>query len=83
MKRILWKTPYLLKFKYSINNDQYESILGYNDIVQRIYDDQESDIVWKYKEIIAHEGPLSQNHPNYRGSSYNNKVRWENDEVTY
>ena len=35
----------LMRFKYSINNDQYESILGYNDIVQRIYDDQESDIV--------------------------------------
>ena len=69
----------LFKFKCFINNDKYEYILGYNDIVQR---NQESDIVQKYKKIIVHECLLSQNHPNYRGSSYNIKLKWENDEVT-
>ena len=74
--------PELLKFKCSINNDEFEEILSYNDIVHGIYTDQESDIVWQFKEIISHEGPLNQNHPNYRGSRYNVKVRWENNEVT-
>ena len=40
--------------------------MAYNDIVQRIYADQKSDILCKYKEIVSHEGPLSQNHPNYK-----------------
>ena len=74
--------PELLKFKYSINNDQFEEIMAYNDIVHHIYVDQESDVVWQYKDIISHEGPLNQNHPNYKGSRYNVKVRWENDEIT-
>ena len=38
--------------------------------------------MWKYKEIVSHEGPLSQFHSNYKGSKYNVNVRWENDEIT-
>ena len=74
------KNPELLKFKCSINNDQYEEVMAYNDIVQRIYAEKESDILWKYKEIVSHEGPLSQNHPNYKGFRFN--VRRESDEIT-
>ena len=77
------ENPELLRFKCSINNDAFEEIMAYNDIVNHIYQDQESDIVWKFKEIIGHEGPLSQSHPSYHGSKFNVKVRWENDEVTY
>ena len=76
------RNPDLLKFKCSINNDQYEEVMAYNDIVQRIYAYQDSDILWKYKEIVSHEGPLSQNHPNYKGSRFKVNIRWENDEVT-
>lgn len=74
--------PELLKFKCSINNDEFEDIMAYNDIVYHIYVHQESDVVWKYKDIISHEGILNQNHPNYKGSRYNVNVRWENDEIT-
>ena len=49
--------------------------------VQPITNDQKSNTVWKYKEIVSHEGPLGQNHPNYKGSKYNIMVRWENDEI--
>ena len=74
--------PELLRFRCSINNDQYEEILAYNDIVHHLYLDQESENLWKFKEIISHEGPLSQNDKNYKGSRYNLTIRWENDEVT-
>ena len=57
-------------------------IMAYNDIVHHIYVDQESDVVWRFKEIISHEGPLAQNHPNYKGSRYNVNVRLENEEIT-
>ena len=71
-----------MRFKCSINNDQYEDILAYNDIVHHLYLDKESDNLWKLKDITAHEGPLRQTDKNYKGSRYNVMIRWENDEVT-
>ena len=32
--------PELLRFKCSINNDAFEEIMAYNDIVNHIYQDQ-------------------------------------------
>ena len=37
--------PELLKFKHFMNNDQFEDVLTYNDIVQLITTNQEFDIV--------------------------------------
>jgi len=31
---------------------------------------------------VAHEGPLKPNHPNYKGSTYNVMIEWENGEIT-
>ena len=50
--------PELLRFRCSINNDEFEEIMAYNDIVHHIYVDQDSDVVWQFKDIISHEGPL-------------------------
>ena len=52
--------PEFLRFKCFIINDQYEEILAYNDIVHHLYLDQESDNLWKFKDITAHEGSLCQ-----------------------
>ena len=54
-------------FKCSINNDQYEDILSYNNIVHHLYLDQESENLWSFKDITAHEGPLRQKYKNYKG----------------
>ena len=56
--------------------------MAYNDVVNYIYKDQDSEIVWKYKDIISHQGPLNQSDKQYKGSRYNVLVRWENDEIT-
>jgi hypothetical protein len=75
--------PAHIKFKCSINNDEYEEIMAYNDIIQRIeQEDDEDTIVWKYRRINTHEGPLNRTHPNYKGSKYNVMVEWENGEIT-
>lgn len=50
--------PELLCFKCSINNDVFEEVMDFNDIVNYIYQYQESDIVWKLKKF-DHEGLLS------------------------
>ena len=72
----------MLRFKISINNDQYEKILAYSDIVNYLYLDKESDNLWQFKDTFSHEAPLSQGHKNYKRSKYNLMIKWENNEVT-
>jgi hypothetical protein len=43
---------------------------------------KESDIMWKFKRIISHEGPLQKGHPEYRNSQYNVMIEWENGEIS-
>jgi len=56
--------------------------MSYNDILAHIQQDEDSNIVWKFWCITSHEGLLKQNHPSYKGSSYNVLVEWENGEIT-
>jgi hypothetical protein len=30
---------------------------------------------WNFREILAHQGPLTKEHPDYNGSSYNLKIK--------
>ena len=70
-----------VKFKCSVNNDAYEEVLSYNQILEYLAKD-DNDIVWKFQEIIGHQGPLSQNHKDYKGSMYNLTILWENGETS-
>lgn len=42
----------------------------------------DNDIIWKFKDIIGYQGPLSKSHEGYKGSPYNLTVLWENGETT-
>lgn len=57
--------------------------MTYNEILQYIEKNFNTDILWKFKEITTHQGPLNSNHPDYKGSLYNDKIAWENGEITY
>ena len=70
--------PEHIKFRCSVNEDQYEETLTYNKILQHI--EKDTEIVWKFKCISAYEGP---NTPQYKGFKYNVKVEWENGEITH
>jgi hypothetical protein len=62
---------------------QREEILTYQQIMDYLDDDQKSERVWKFKRIIAHEGPLTKKKDKtYDGSTYNVMIEWENGEVT-
>jgi hypothetical protein len=39
--------------------------------------------MWSFKDIIAHEGPLTRDSPNYKGSSYNVLIAWEDGSRTF
>jgi hypothetical protein len=61
--------PDRVKFLCSINDDQYEEIMSYNDIISHIEKDDEDTTVWKFRKITAHEGPLTRTHPHWNGSA--------------
>ena len=75
--------PDMIKFRCSVNNDEYEEIVTYNQILEHLEQDQEAEGVWKFKDITGHQGPLRQGDPGYNGSSWNVQIAWENGEVTY
>jgi hypothetical protein len=70
-----------IRFLCSINDDQYEEIISYNDLINSLDKDGEN-IVWKFRRITAHQGPLHSNDKDWRGSSYNVMIEWENGEIT-
>ena len=80
----LARHPDKIKFLCSINDDQYEEILSYNEVLDHIENvtDDDEPAVWKFRRISAHQGPLRPNHNDWKGSEYNVTVEWENGEIT-
>ena len=79
----LAKDPDRKKFICSLNNDQYEEIMSYNEIMDHINDQDQENIVWKFRRIVAHQGPLHPHSKDYKGSRWNVSVEWENGEITW
>ena len=76
-----------IKFKLKIYKDQAEEIMSYNqlmDYIQKGTDGEEDpDPLFKFRDIVAHQGPLESTDPDHKGSKYNVMVEWESGEVTY
>ena len=76
-----------ITFELKINKDQTEEIMSYNqlmDYIQKGTDAEEDpDSLFKFRDIIAHQGPLESTDPNHKGSKYNVMVEWDSGEVTY
>ena len=76
-----------IKFKLKINKDQAEEIMSYNQLMDYIQTgtdaEEDPDSLFKFRDIVAHQGPLESTHPNHKGSKYNVMVEWESGEVTY
>ncbi len=76
-------------FLLSIDGRQADQIDGYNQVVDQLNAeldeeyDEDSEQIWRFRQITAHQGPLSPSHPEYKGSTYNILGEWENGETTY
>jgi uncharacterized protein YfaT (DUF1175 family) len=69
-----------LEFLCSLNDDEREEIISYNDIIN--YFNQDNDnIVWKFKKIISHSGPLTPKDHDWKGLKYNVVIEWQNGEI--
>jgi hypothetical protein len=72
-----------VKFRISVNEDEYEEIITYNELMDFIEKNQENDaIVWRFRRIVGHQGPLLRHDKDYNGSRFNVLVEWENGEIT-
>lgn len=71
------------RFVVSINDGEYEDVLTYREILDHVEADARDEPVWRFKSIIAHQGPLSSTSPDYKGSKWNVLVLWETGEQTY
>jgi hypothetical protein len=71
-----------VKFRISVNEDAYEEIITYNELLDLIEKNQENDaIVWRSRCIVGHQGPLLRHDKDYNGSRFNVLVKWENGEI--
>ena len=72
-----------IKFRCSINDDEYKEIVSYNELMDFIQKNMENDaIIWKFQKIVGHQGPLKWNDPHYMGLRFNVRIEWENGEIT-
>jgi hypothetical protein len=75
--------PTRVQFTSFVNDDEFEEILSYNEVLNHIEShDYNKEVIWKFCQIVAHEGPLKPSSPSWKGSTYNVMIEWEMGEVT-
>jgi hypothetical protein len=76
-----------IKFLVEISDGDFDEIISYDtlcDLVENQNDDIiEEEKTWNFKSIQGQQGPLKKNDPNYKCSSYNVLVEWEDGSNTY
>ena len=83
------ESPDNVKFLVTYDHeDRDDELIAYNEILDYVEQEIEADkdpdkVVWKFQEIVAHEGPLNSTDPSYKGSMYNVKVLWSDGSNTY
>jgi hypothetical protein len=86
-RELFWQHGHI-QFVCSVNNDEYEEILSYNELMDYIeknkqqHQDKDSNGFWNIKRIVGQEGPFRASDPEYKGSRYNVLIEWENGEIT-
>ena len=76
-----------IKFLLKLNNQEdVEQVLTYNQLLDYLEKDESQlmeDSYWSFKDIIAHQGPLTKDDPHYKRSSYNVMTEWDTGETAY
>jgi len=70
------------RIKFLCTVGDTEEIIAYNNLSHLVEKYQEAneeseDTKYTFSEVLNHEGPLTRNHANYKGSSYNVLVKWD------
>jgi hypothetical protein len=73
-KRELFWQPGHIQFVCSVNDDNYEEILSYNELMDYIekdeqqHQEEDGNGFWNFKRIVSHKGPFRASNPEYKGS---------------
>lgn len=57
-------------------------MLSYNQLLDHLECHEQQPLLWELDKIIAHQGPLHQQDPNYQNFKYNVTVQLSNGETT-
>jgi hypothetical protein len=78
-----------IKFLIEVGEGAFDEILAYNelsDLIEKRNLEEAEDhgsAGWAFKQITGHMGPIASSHHDYKGSSHNIKVLWEDNSETY
>ena len=84
----LQQDPKYIKFLCEVDGDTADEIISYNEIMDFIECDNndianDTEQLYQFRRISAHQGPLITSDKDYKGSTYNVLVEWETGETTY
>ena len=76
------------KFIVELGDGEIEEVMEYGELCDVVEQQIENELedenrIWTFMNIVGHQGPLKPKDPNYKGSSYNVLVRWEDNSETY
>ena len=76
-----------LKYIFRKSNSNVDEMISYNQLMEYIERDNQAqttgDSLFRFRDVIAHQGPLNSSDPDYKGSKDNVLVDWETGETTY
>ena len=71
-----------INFHLDVGQGRAEAITSYVQILDYLDHQKQQEDLYKSRATTGHQGPLSPQHGNYKGSKYNVMVEWETGEIT-
>ena len=71
-----------INFHLDVGQGRAEAIMSYVHILDHLDHQEQHEDLYKFRAITGHQGPLSPQDENYKGSKYNVMVEWETGEIT-
>ena len=72
-----------INFHLDVGQGRAKAIMSYVQILDHLDHQEQQEDLYKFRAITGHQGPLSPQDENYKGSKYNVMVEWETGEITY
>jgi len=76
-------SPSMIKFRAANDDGTLEEVITYNQLLDKVENQDGDNDEWHFRAIVDHKGPIKPSDPDYKGSSWNIKVSWENGEVPW
>ena len=71
-----------INFHLDVGQGRSEAIMSYVQFLDHLDHQEQHEDLYKFRAITGHQGPLSPQDENYKGSKYNVMVEWETGEIT-